>query len=135
MADFMCDIVTPAARLVSEEAEVVVVPGVEGSMGFMRGHAPLVSALSDGEAHVKGADGEEKRYALQGGYVEVSGEKVIILADRAILSTDVDVEAVQAQLEEVEAKIAELSPEELAKTTLAADQSWCKVQLQVAQVA
>lgn len=135
MADFMCDIVTPAARLVSEEAELVVVPGVEGSMGFMRGHAPLVSALADGEAHVKGADGEEKHYALQGGYVQVSGEKVIILADRAVLSSDIDVEAVKEQLEGIEAKIAELSPEEVAKTTLKDDESWCKVQLQVAQAA
>ena len=135
MADFFCDIVTPAAKLVSEEAELVVVPGVLGSMGFMRRHAPLVSVLADGEARVKLPSGETKRYALQGGYVEVSGEKVIILADRAILSTDIKVDAVKEQLAAVEAKIAELSTEELDKTTLRADKAWCDVQLRVAQAA
>ena len=40
MAGFMCDIVTPVAKLVSDEVELVVVPGVEGEMGFLKGHAP-----------------------------------------------------------------------------------------------
>ena len=133
MAEFLCDIVTPAAKLVSEEVELVVVPGVEGSMGFMRGHAPLVSVLADGEAHVKLAGSDEvKRYALQGGYVQVSGEKVIILADRALLSSDIDVAAVREQQASIEEQLAALSPEEAAKTTLGADKSWCEVQLKVA---
>ena len=53
MAGFMCDIVTPVAKLVSDEVELVVVPGVEGEMGFLKGHAPLVSVLADGETRVK----------------------------------------------------------------------------------
>lgn len=136
MADFVCDIVTPAAKLASEEVELVVVPGVKGSMGFMRGHAPLVSVLADGVVRLKAeGTGEEKRYALQGGYVQVDGHKVIILADRAILSTDIDVDAVKEQLEAVEAKIAELSTDELDKTTLRDEKAWCEVQLKVAEAA
>ena len=84
MAGFMCDIVTPVAKLVSDEVELVVVPGVEGEMGFLKGHAPLVSVLADGEARVKAVGASETvHYALQGGYVEVTDDKVIILADRA----------------------------------------------------
>lgn len=136
MADFVCDIVTPAAKLASEEVELVVVPGVKGSMGFMRGHAPLVSVLADGVVRLKAeGTGEEKRYALQGGYVQVDGHKVIILADRAVLSTDIDVDAVKEQLEAVEAKIAELSTDELDKTTLRDEKAWCEVQLKVAEAA
>ena len=93
MAGFMCDIVTPVAKLVSDEVELVVVPGVEGEMGFLKGHAPLVSVLADGEARVKAVGASETvHYALQGGYVEVTDDKVIILADRALPAADIDVE-------------------------------------------
>ncbi len=135
MAGFVCDIVTPRALLVSEEAELVVVPGIEGEMGFLKGHASLVSVLADGEAHVKGEDGAVKRYALQGGYVEVTGDKVIILADRALLSTDIDAEQVRAELSSIESQLSNMSEEEARKTTLAADKAWCDVQLKVAQAA
>lgn len=135
MAGFMCDIVTPKARLVSEEATLVVVPGVEGEMGFLAGHAPLVSVLADGEVRMSAADGEVRRYALQGGYVEVGDGKVIILADRALPSTDIDVAQVRERLAAIEAELATLSEQEAAKTTLPADKAWCDVQLKVAQAA
>ncbi len=135
MAGFMCDIVTPRARLVSEEATLVVVPGVEGEMGFLAGHAPLVSVLADGEVRMSAADGEVRRYALQGGYVEVGDGKVIILADRALPSADIDVAQVRERLAAIEAELATLSEKEAAKTTLPADKAWCDVQLKVAQAA
>lgn len=136
MAGFMCDIVTPVAKLVSEEAELVVVPGVEGEMGFLKGHAPLVSVLADGEVRVKRtADGEMQHYALQGGYVEVADDKVIILADRALPVADIDVAQVREQLAAVEAELEGLSEDEARKTTLAADKAWCDVQLKAAQAA
>ena len=123
MAGFMCDIVTPRARLVSEEATLVVVPGVEGEMGFLAGHAPLVSVLADGEVRMSAADGEVRRYALQGGYVEVGDGKVIILADRALPSADIDVAQVRERLAAIEAELATLSEQEAAKTTLPADKA------------
>ncbi len=135
MAGFMCDIVTLRARLVSEEATLVVVPGVEGEMGFLAGHAPLVSVLADGEVRMSAADGEVRRYALQGGYVEVGDGKVIILADRALPSADIDVAQVRERLAAIEAELATLSEQEAAKTTLPADKAWCDVQLKVAQAA
>ena len=125
MAGFICDIVTPVAKLVSDEVELVVVPGVEGEMGFLKGHAPLVSVLADGEARVKAVGASETvHYALQGGYVEVTDDKVIILADRALPAADID-----------EEQLSGLSEEEARKTTLAADKAWCDVQLRVAKAA
>ena len=136
MASFMCDIVTPDAKLVSMEAEMVVVPGSEGSMGFLAGHEPLVSVLSDGEARIKPAGSEDtKSYVLQGGYVEVSADKVIVLADRAISSQDIDATAAREQLAVVEGKMADLSAEELAKTTYAADKGWYETLIRVAGAA
>lgn len=136
MAGFVCDIVTPVAKLASQEVELVVVPGIEGEMGFLKGHAPLVSVLADGEARIKvlGVDGAS-RFALQGGYVEVTDDKVIILADRALPADAIDVEQVREQLAGIEEQLAGLSDQEIRKTTLAADRAWCAVQLKVAEAA
>ena len=130
MAGLACDIVTPAAKLFSNDAYMVVVTGVEGEMGFLQGHVPLVSTLADGIVRVQlEQNGEAKKFALQGGYVQVTGKKVIILADRALPVEKIDAESTRATLAECEAKLAELTAEEAAKTTLAADISWCNVQL------
>lgn len=86
MSSLTCDIVTPAQMLYSQECYMVVVPGEMGSMGFMPGHAPLVSSLGDGVVRVySDASTVAQTYELQGGgYVQVTGEKVIILADQAV---------------------------------------------------
>ncbi|MEQ3363864.1 ATP synthase F1 subunit epsilon [Raoultibacter massiliensis] len=130
MAKLICDIVTPAAKLYSDEAYMVVVPGVEGEMGFLHGHVPLVSALSDGVVRIQGdKEADKQRFALQGGYVEVTGDKVIILADRALPVSDIDAAAARAKLGELETQLAALSEEEARRTPLAADIAWCKVQI------
>ena len=130
MAGLVCDIVTPAAKLYSNDAYMVVVPGVEGEMGFLQGHVPLVSVLADGVVRIQIENGgETKRFALQGGYVQVTGQKVIILADRALPAESIDADKARADLAELEAKLAGMTVEEAALTTLAADISWCNAQL------
>ena len=64
MAGFMCDIVTPEALLASTEVEMAVVPGVEGEMGFLRGHAPIV--LADRALPVSDVDAAAVRDELAG---------------------------------------------------------------------
>ena len=134
MANLVCDIVTPAAKLYSDEASMVIVPGVEGEMGFLYHHVPLVSPLSDGVVRIHPAadaagDADVRRFALQGGYVEVTGTKVIILADRALPVTEIDATSVREELAKLEAQAAELPEEEVKRTTIPADIGWCKVQL------
>ena len=80
----VCDIVTPSAKLYSDECTMVVVPGIEGSMGFLQGHVPLVSPLADGLVRVQKEGGEAVEFECSGGYVQVTGEKVIVLADKAV---------------------------------------------------
>ena len=83
MAGLVCDIVTRESKLFSGDATMVVVPGVEGSMGFLQGHVPLVSPLADGLVRVEKQGGETVEFLCSGGYVQVTGEKVIVLADKA----------------------------------------------------
>ncbi|WP_165248438.1 ATP synthase F1 subunit epsilon [Adlercreutzia sp. ZJ141] len=136
MAALACDIVTPAKRLFSSEAYMVIVPGVEGEMGFLPGHAPTVSVLADGVVRLKNEDGSNPRaFALQGGYVEVTGEKVIILADRAVAVEDIDVQAVRDHLAELQDEAAGKPEAELAKTMLPADIAWCNVRIKAAEAA
>jgi len=130
MAGLVCDIVTPQSRLFTGDAAMVAVPGVEGAMGFLAGHVPLVSPLADGLVEVKGETPEDsKNFVCQGGYVEVTGEKVIVLANRAVPVEDIVSETVQEKLAEYEAELAKLSEEEANKTTLADDIAWCNAQL------
>ena len=76
------DIVTPERLLVSDEVDMVTLPGVDGQMGILRGHAPLLSTLDIGEIVLhRGTDAEYM--AIGGGVVEVRPDKVTILADTA----------------------------------------------------
>lgn len=135
MAKLICDIVTPAAMLYSDEAYMVVVPGVEGEMGYLHGHVPLVSVLADGVVRIQNdkESADRHRFALQGGYVEVTSDKVIILADRALPVSEIDTAAVRSQLAELEAQLAALSEDEARKSPLGADIAWCKVQIAAAE--
>lgn len=131
MAGLVCDIVTPAAKLYSDDVFMVVVPGAEGEMGFLQNHVPLVSVLADGVVRIQNQKdaGDSHRFAVQGGYVEVTGEKVIVLTDRAVATLDIDAAAVRNQLDALEADLAAKSEEEVARTTIISDIDWCRVQL------
>jgi len=124
MSTLICDIVTPAKKLCAHECSMVVVPGIEGEMGFLENHAPLVSTLADGVVRVLSDDTTvAARYALQGGYVEVTGKKVIVLADRAVSIDDIDVSAVKEQIADVQAKLSSIT-DEAEKQVLEIDLKW-----------
>lgn len=74
-------IITPDKELFHGQAKRVTVPGVDGSMGFLDHHAPLITVLKAGEVKVTLPDDEVKLFALKGGVVEVSNNTVIVLAE------------------------------------------------------
>ena len=122
MATLTCDIVTPAKKLFTSECHMVVVPGIEGEMGFLVNHAQLVSTLADGTVRVlSDASTVAHRFALQGGYVQVTGDKVIILADRALPVEDIDLDDVRAKISAAE--------EEISKADDSADKNLAEVNL------
>lgn len=133
MASMVCDIVTPAEAQFSEECYMVAVPGTDGHMGFLPGHAPLVSTLSDGEVRVfSDANTLSHRFACQGGYVQVSSEKVIILADRAIPAEEIDAAEVSAKIEQLQAELDKLPEDSMDRNVVAYDLRWYKTLEQVA---
>lgn len=92
MATYPLELVTPERLLFSEEVQAVRAPGINGSLGVMAGHAPLLTELATGLIKVTLANGEETYIASSGGFMQVSREKVIILADSAELAEEIDVE-------------------------------------------
>ena len=74
-------IITPDKELFKGEAKRITVPGVDGSMGFLNGHAPLITVLKAGEVKVTLPDNRTEVFTLKGGVVEVSKNKVILLAE------------------------------------------------------
>ena len=101
MADMIrLELVTPERLLLSEDVEEVIVPGVEGDLGILPGHTPLLSALRVGEmTYRKG--GKNEYVAIEGGgLIEISSDKVIVLADAAELGREINLqEAIERKLQ------------------------------------
>ncbi len=96
MAKLSIEVVT-GERVVYEATDVdmVVAPGSEGSLGILPGHASLISLLANGELRVK-KGGTEESIVVFGGFIEVTHNKVIILADTAERSSEIDLERAEA---------------------------------------
>lgn len=83
------EIVTPEQKIYSDDVDSVVIPGVEGELGALPQHVPLMTQLLPGELRViKG--GEELRLAVGEGFVEISADKVAVLTDMAIKESEID---------------------------------------------
>jgi len=95
------DLVSPERLLLSEEADMVTVPGTEGYMGVMAGHAPLVSTLRPGLIDVN-RDGQDLRFFIRGGFAEVNPEKIVVLAEEAIPMAEFDIAALDQRIKDVE---------------------------------
>lgn len=125
MSTLTCDIVTPAAALASTECYMVVVPGSEGEMGFLEDHAPLVSTLADGQIRLLSDNSTvQERYCMQGGYVQVTGKKVIVLADRAVPVSEIDKADAAEKLAEAQERLAGLEEDDPDRALAEADIRW-----------
>ena len=94
-----CEIVTQERMVFSEDVDSVNLPGIEGRMGILPHHSPLLTVLDFGEVIIKQA-GREEYFAIGGGFAEVQPDKVIILADSAEHAEEID----EAKAEEARQK-------------------------------
>jgi F-type H+-transporting ATPase subunit epsilon len=89
MAKLLLEIVTPESRTFSEEVDMVVLPGVEGELGILPLHVPLMTRLLPGEVRIMQGQ-KESDLVVGTGFVEVTQTKVSILTDMAMSDTEVD---------------------------------------------
>ncbi len=106
MADTISfDLVSPERLLLSENAEIVTIPGTEGYMGVMPGHMPLVSTLRPGMIDVRVA-GKDSRYFIRGGFAEINPQKLTVLAEEAIPMSEMDIAVVDQRIRDAEEDLA-----------------------------
>jgi F-type H+-transporting ATPase subunit epsilon len=96
------DLVSPEQMLLSDDVDMVTVPGSEGYFGVLAGHAPVISALRPGVIEVKGGETPERRIFIRGGFAEVDPKKVIVLAEEAIPLEDFDLAALDSRIKDAE---------------------------------
>ena len=89
MATMRLEIITAERQVYADDVEMVVAPGMEGQLGILAHHAPLMTALQPGEILIR-KDGEDSYLAVTGGFMEVIGNTVTILADACEHSEEID---------------------------------------------
>jgi len=100
------EIVTPEAKVYSDTIDSVVIPTVEGEIGVLPGHIPLLTQVEDGELRVtKGATTE--LLVVSGGFAQIDGDRVRVLAENAINEEKIDEHAVEAALKRAEEQLSE----------------------------
>ena len=119
MATLKLEIVTPEAKIYSEDVDMVTVPAVEGEMGIYPMHVPLMTQVSSGELVVR-KDGKDYFLAIGEGFVEVTGERVAVMTDMAMKADDIDEAKAEEAKRRAEARLQEkLGGEESAMVTAA----------------
>lgn len=106
------EVVTPQQIIYSGEVDMISVPGSDGMMGIMGGHAPLISTLDIGELILHEGGGEQSSIAISGGVVEVRPDKVTVLADIGESAEDIDIERAEAALALAQQSLEENPPAE-----------------------
>ncbi|MFD0714907.1 F0F1 ATP synthase subunit epsilon [Paenibacillus sp. GCM10027626] len=104
MSTFLLEIVTPERKVYAEDVDMVIVKGTEGEMGILPNHVPLVTPLNIAPVRIKKGRSEEV-LAVNGGFVEVRKEKVVILAESAELAGDIDVDRAKAAKQRAEQRL------------------------------
>ncbi len=107
------DIVTAERLVLSTEVDSLVAPGVDGELGILPRHAPLLTMLQPGDLRLR-IGGEQQDIAISGGFLEVLPDHVTVLADTAERADEIDAERAQQALDRASALLREQRPTEAA---------------------
>jgi F-type H+-transporting ATPase subunit epsilon len=108
------EIVTPEAKIYSEDVEMVTLPASEGEMGVYPMHVPLMTQIVSGELIAR-KNGQDQFLAVGDGFVEITGERVAVMTDMAIKAADIDEAKAEEAKRRAEARLSEkLEGEEAA---------------------
>jgi F-type H+-transporting ATPase subunit epsilon len=123
------EIVTPEAKIFSEDVEMVTLTGSDGEMGILPLHMPLMTQLVSGEIIAK-KDGKNLFLAVGDGFVQVTGDRVAILTDMAIRAENIDEAKAEEAKQRAEARLAQkITGEEAASATAALAHSIAQIKV------
>ena len=100
----MLEIITAERQGYGEEVDMVIVPGIDGQLGILPHHAPLMTVLQPGEITIR-KGGSDDYLAVTGGFLEVLGNRVSVLADAAERSDEIDEERAQEAMRRAQERI------------------------------
>ncbi len=100
------EIVTPQGHALTDEVHEITAPGVLGEMGILPGHIPVLTVLDIGALSYKNAAGEGKTVAVNGGFLEVEKDSLIVITETAEFPADIDVERTKAALARADKALA-----------------------------
>jgi len=132
----LCEIVTPESILYTNEVQMVVATTAEGEIGILPLHAPIVTTLAPGEVRLRFGDNASdwEFFSINGGYLQVHEDKVIVLADAAVPVSQIDPTRAKESAELIKERIAELPAEaEDEREAMIRDLNWAQVQIRVAE--
>ena len=101
----MLEIITAERQVYSDEVDMVIAPGVDGQLGILPKHAPLMTILKPGELTIR-KDGQDTYVAVSGGFMEVLGNRVSVLADACERSDEIDEERAQQAMQQAQERLA-----------------------------
>jgi len=115
MATLKLQVVTPEEKILSEDVDIVFVPGVDGELGILPKHIPLMTMIKPGEMRVV-SHGKDTFMAVGEGFVEVTADSVTVLTDMAVEAQAIDEGAAEAAVKRAQEalKAANLGHEEVA---------------------
>jgi F-type H+-transporting ATPase subunit epsilon len=128
-ATILLRVVTPNRLVVREDVEEVQVPGLDGYLGILPSHAPLLSELKPGEITYRHGR-ELTKLAVSGGFLEVLPEQITVLAETAERPEEIDVARAQAAKERAEKRLRGNDPEtDVVRATIALERALIRIQL------
>ncbi len=133
MSKMKLDIVTAERVVYSDEVDVVIAPGIEGQLGILPHHAPLMTTLQPGELRVK-KGGEEFSLVISGGFLEVRPDRTIILADAAERAEEIDIARAEEAKRRAEEQLRERHAPGVDATQAEASLRRALVRLRVAEM-
>jgi F-type H+-transporting ATPase subunit epsilon len=123
------EIVTPEAVAYSDDVDMVTLPGVEGQMGILPQHVPLMTQMVPGEMIVR-KGGQDRFLAVGEGFVEITGDRVAILTDMAVAAESIDEAKAEEARQRAQARLRErMSAEEVASVNAALARSLAQLRV------
>ena len=126
----MLEIVTPERLAFSDEVDAVTCPGIEGELGILPHHAPLVTTLGVGELRIR-KGGDEEFFAIAGGFLQVRPDRVVVMAETADMASEIDVAKAADARREAERALAEgfEEPADLARARATLQRALLRIQV------
>lgn len=122
------DIVTAERKVYSDDVDIIIAPGIEGQLGILPHHAPLMTMLKPGELLVR-RGGVEVSLAVSGGFLEVRPDRVIVLADAAERAEEIDIARAEAAKRRAQEQLAHPEAIDVARAQAALQRAVARLEV------